>query len=140
VLFRFVREGIGISQKLSAIVTHTPAGHGDAHPRTRASPELIDRPRERSQEMEETSTLPRSPIPEIKILFRHGGSSVEKESLSTPEDADLFLSLVILEPEDASTVHEPETFPLWYDIEVYKYLPSAAGRFTLLGPVSSSRL
>lgn len=77
--------------------------------------------------MEETSTLPRSPIPEIKILFRHGRSSVEKESLSTPEDADLFPGLVILEPEDASTVHKPETLPLWYDIEVHKYLAFGSG-------------
>ena len=65
---------------------------------------------------------------------------MEKESLSAHEDADLFLGLVILEPEDASTVHKPGTSRLWYGSEVYKYLPSAAGRFTLLGPVSSSRL
>src|SRR6266478_873434 len=39
VLFRVVREGIGISQRLSAINTCAPTGVSDAHPRTRASQE-----------------------------------------------------------------------------------------------------
>jgi hypothetical protein len=64
--------------------------------------------RKKSPEMEETSTP--LPLPETKILFPHGGSSVENESLSTHEDADLFLGLVMLEPEDASTVHKKRTF------------------------------
>jgi hypothetical protein len=36
VLFRVVREGIGISQRLSASGTHAPTGVRDADPRTRA--------------------------------------------------------------------------------------------------------
>src|SRR5438128_9903775 len=39
VLFRVVREGIGISQRLSATGTCAPTGGWDAHPRTRASQE-----------------------------------------------------------------------------------------------------
>src|SRR2546427_6194244 len=39
VLFRVVREGIGISQRLSATGTCAPTGVWDAHPRTRASQE-----------------------------------------------------------------------------------------------------
>src|SRR2546428_721354 len=39
VLFRVVREGIGISQRLSATGTCVPTGVWDAHPRTRASQE-----------------------------------------------------------------------------------------------------
>src|SRR5438132_6496278 len=39
VLFRVVREGIGISQRLSASGTCAPTGDWDAHPRTRASQE-----------------------------------------------------------------------------------------------------
>jgi hypothetical protein len=42
VLFRVVREGIGISQRLSATGTYAPTGDWDAHPRTRASQEPID--------------------------------------------------------------------------------------------------
>jgi hypothetical protein len=39
VLFRVVREGIGITQRLSATGTGAPTGVRDAHPRTRASQE-----------------------------------------------------------------------------------------------------
>src|SRR5437879_9437373 len=39
VLFRVVREGIGISQRLSATGTCAPTGDWDTHPRTRASQE-----------------------------------------------------------------------------------------------------
>ena len=39
VLFRVIREGIGITQRLSVIDTCAPTGVRDAHPRTRASPE-----------------------------------------------------------------------------------------------------
>src|ERR1700724_1068397 len=39
VLFRVIREGIGISQRLSATGTCAPTGDKDAHPRTRASQE-----------------------------------------------------------------------------------------------------
>ena|SRR2546430_15627260 len=39
VLFRVVREGIGISQRLSASGTCAPTGDWDTHPRTRASQE-----------------------------------------------------------------------------------------------------
>src|SRR2546427_6991604 len=39
VLFRVVREGIGITQRLSATGTCAPTGVWDAHPRTRASQE-----------------------------------------------------------------------------------------------------
>src|SRR5213593_4246293 len=42
VLFRVVREGIGISQRLSATGTCAPTGDWDAHPRTRASQEPTD--------------------------------------------------------------------------------------------------
>ena len=39
VLFRVIREGIGISQRLSALDTYAPTGDWDAHPRTRTSQE-----------------------------------------------------------------------------------------------------
>src|SRR5213080_4732579 len=39
VLFRVVREGIGISQRLSATGTCAPTGDWDTHPRTRSSQE-----------------------------------------------------------------------------------------------------
>jgi transposase len=39
VLFRVVREGVGISQRLSATGTYAPTGHWEAHPRTRTSQE-----------------------------------------------------------------------------------------------------
>src|SRR6266567_6184630 len=39
VLFRVIREGIGLTQRLSATGTCAPTGDKDAHPRTRASPE-----------------------------------------------------------------------------------------------------
>ena len=42
VLFRAVRRGIGITQRLSATGTFAPTGVRDAHPRTRASQEPID--------------------------------------------------------------------------------------------------
>src|SRR6266487_2728944 len=42
VLFRVIREGIGISQRLSATGTCAPTGDWDAHPRTRASQEPTD--------------------------------------------------------------------------------------------------
>src|SRR5437667_703379 len=52
VLFRVVREGIGISQRLSASGTCAPTGDWDAHPRTRASQEPLTTTRKRSPEME----------------------------------------------------------------------------------------
>src|SRR6266576_3710037 len=52
VLFRVVREGIGISQRLSATGTCAPTGDWDAHPRTRASQEPTDHHQKRSPEME----------------------------------------------------------------------------------------
>src|SRR5213076_2308705 len=42
VVFRVVREGIGVSQRLSATGTCAPTGDWDAHPRTRASQEPTD--------------------------------------------------------------------------------------------------
>src|ERR1700682_5476517 len=39
VLFRVIREGIGISQRLSATDTCAPTGDWDAHPRNRTSQE-----------------------------------------------------------------------------------------------------
>ena len=39
VLFRVIREGIGLTQRLSATGTCAPTGVRDAHPRTRASQE-----------------------------------------------------------------------------------------------------
>ncbi|HLO08372.1 MAG TPA: hypothetical protein VK198_17115, partial [Terriglobales bacterium] len=56
-----------------------------------------------------------APIPETKILHPHGRSSVEKESLSTHEDADLFLGMVKLQPGATSIVDKAGTFLLWYD-------------------------
>src|SRR5213078_4525817 len=52
VLFRVVREGIGISQRLSATGTCAPTGDWDAHPRTQASPEPTSHHQRRSAEME----------------------------------------------------------------------------------------
>src|SRR5437867_8011984 len=52
VLFRVVREGIGITQRLSATGTGAPTGVWDAHPRTRASQEPTGHHRQRSPEME----------------------------------------------------------------------------------------
>ena len=43
VLFRVVRGGIGITQRLGAMGTVSSTGHCHTHPRTRASPEP-DRP------------------------------------------------------------------------------------------------
>src|SRR4030081_973386 len=51
-LFRVVREGIGLTQRLSATGTCAPTGHRDAHPRTRTSQEPTGHHRQRSPEME----------------------------------------------------------------------------------------
>jgi hypothetical protein len=51
-----------------------------------------------------------------EIAHPCGGSSVEKESLSTHEDADLFLGLVKLQTGDTSIVENTGTFLLWYDM------------------------
>ena len=51
-LFRVVREGIGLTQRLSATGTCAPTGHRDAHPRTRTSQEPTSHHRQRSPEME----------------------------------------------------------------------------------------
>ena len=56
---------------------------------------------------------PAPPSPKPRSCFR--GSSVEKESLSTHEDADLFLGMVKLQPGDTSIVDKAGTFLLWYD-------------------------
>jgi hypothetical protein len=42
-------------------------------------------------------------------------SSMEKKSLSTHENADLFLGMVKLQPEDISIVAKMGTFLMWYD-------------------------
>ena len=59
--------------------------------------------------------FPRAPIPETEILLPRAGSSVEKKSLSTHENTDLFLGMVKLQPGDTSIVEKPGTFPLWYE-------------------------
>jgi hypothetical protein len=59
--------------------------------------------------------FPRAPIPKTEIMHPCGGSSVEKESLSTHEDADLFLGMVKLQTGDTSIVDKAGTFLLWYD-------------------------
>jgi hypothetical protein len=40
---------------------------------------------------------------------------MEKKSLSTHENADLFLGMVKLQPEDISIVAKMGTFLMWYD-------------------------
>ena len=52
VLFRVVRGGIGITQRLGAIGTVSSTGVSHTHPRTRASPEPTDHHQRRSPEME----------------------------------------------------------------------------------------
>ena len=54
VLFRVIREGIGLTQRLSATGT-VPTGDKDAQPRTRASREPTGHHQKRSQEMEGSS-------------------------------------------------------------------------------------
>ena len=51
VLFRVVREGIGISQRLDAIGTVSSTGVRDAHPRTRASQEPTGHHQRKAPEM-----------------------------------------------------------------------------------------
>ena len=52
VLFRVIRGGIEISQRLGAIGTVSSTGHCHTHPRTRASQEPTDHHQKRSPEME----------------------------------------------------------------------------------------
>jgi hypothetical protein len=52
VLFRVVRGGIGITQRLGATGTVSSTGVSHTHPRTRASPEPTDHHQRRSPEME----------------------------------------------------------------------------------------
>src|SRR6266568_8214169 len=52
VLFRVIREGIGLTQRLSATGTCAPTGDKDAHLRTRASQEPTGHHQKRSPEME----------------------------------------------------------------------------------------
>src|SRR5947207_11468031 len=61
VLFRVVREGIGISQRLSATGTCAPTGDWDAHPRTRASQEPTDH-HQKKTEGHTTALQPHSEI------------------------------------------------------------------------------
>ena len=70
--------------------------------------------------------FPRAPIPETKILHPHGRSSVEKESLSKHEDADLFLGMVKLQPGATSIVDKAGTFLLWYDTKSGECLTTVA--------------
>src|SRR5713101_1489332 len=65
VLFRVVREGIGISQRLSATGTCAPTGDWDARPRTRAPQEPTGHHQQAQPEMElgcSTETLKRLAI------------------------------------------------------------------------------
>jgi hypothetical protein len=48
---------------------------------------------------------------------------MEKKSLSTHENADLFLGMVKLQPEDISIVAKMGTFLMWYDTDT----PGAVG-------------
>src|ERR1039458_3792782 len=52
VLFRVVRGGIGVTQRLGATGTVSSTGHCHTHPRTRASQEPIGHHQRRSPEME----------------------------------------------------------------------------------------
>src|SRR4029077_16489772 len=54
--------------------------------------------------------FPRAPIPETKIVHSRCRSSMEKKSLSTHENADLFLGMGKLQPEDISIVAKMGTF------------------------------
>ena len=53
VLFRVIRGGIGVTQRLGATGTVPSTGHSHTHPRTRASQEPTDHHHKRSPEMEE---------------------------------------------------------------------------------------
>ena len=66
----------------------------------------------------------RSPICICCLGSMHpcGGSSVEKKSLPTHEDADVFLGMVKLQPRDISIVAKTGTFLLWYDMFYKRYL------------------
>jgi hypothetical protein len=52
VLFRVIRGGIGVTQRLGATGTVWSTGHSHTHPRTRASREPIGHHQRRSPEME----------------------------------------------------------------------------------------
>src|ERR1039457_1745269 len=52
VLFRVIRGGIGVTQRLGATGTVSSTGHCHTHPRTRASPEPTGHHQKRSPEME----------------------------------------------------------------------------------------
>src|SRR6478752_897525 len=52
VLFRVIRGGIGVTQRLGAIGTVSTTGHCHTHPRTQASPEPTGHHQKRSPEME----------------------------------------------------------------------------------------
>ncbi len=52
VLFRVIRGGIGVTQRLGATGTVSSTGHCHTHPRTRASPEPTGHHQRRSPEME----------------------------------------------------------------------------------------
>jgi len=52
VLFRVIRGGIGVTQRLGAAGTVSSTGHSHTHPRTRASQNRLATTRKRSPEME----------------------------------------------------------------------------------------
>jgi len=58
--------------------------------------------------------FPAPPSPKPKLC---SGSSVEKKSLSTNENTDIFYGLVKTTQRDISIVAETGTFQMWYDIE-----------------------
>src|SRR6266576_3225638 len=68
VLFRVIRGGIGVTQRLGATGTVSTTGHSHTHPRTRASQEPTGHHQRRSPEMEGSSpeTLKRLAI----LVFR----------------------------------------------------------------------
>jgi hypothetical protein len=59
--------------------------------------------------------FPRAPIPKTEIVHPCGGSSVEKKSLSTNENTDIFIGMVKRQPGDISMVAKMGTFLMWYD-------------------------
>lgn len=56
VLFRVIRGGIGVTQRLGAMGTVSSTGHWHTHPRTRASPEPTDHHQKDHRRMEGDSS------------------------------------------------------------------------------------
>src|ERR1700734_738311 len=76
VLFRVIRGGIGITQRLGAIGTVSSTGHSHTHPRTRATQEPTGNHQKRS--------------PEVEALFPRVGQAACEFSFSASKFSPFF--------------------------------------------------